>query len=277
MSGRDSQPSRRIQRIASRIKFLISHIILRDLKDPRIGIVTVLDVKPTEDLKEAKVYVSVFGSAADRSKAEHALLQARGFIQKEVGRNLETRNTPFLRFVFDDSQDRASRIEALIHQVSQEDRESKMAKKPFKKTSKPEYEDEKASKKPQKKGGSPIGDEENEQTAATDEDETGDQVEDSEYDAKAGEDTQEDFDSDFDEEDDEEEEDLDEEEFDEEDEDDEEELDEEESVAGEETDEDAGDEEEEEEDEDEEEDSYDDDQDQDEDFDEEDDYASDER
>lgn len=121
MGGKHDQPSRRTLKIASRLKFLISHIILRDLKDPRIGLITVLDVKPTEDLKEAKIYVSVFGTAADRSKAQQALEQSRGFIQRELGKNLETRNTPVLRFVFSDiddrdSLDKLSRIEALIQE-----------------------------------------------------------------------------------------------------------------------------------------------------------------
>ncbi len=116
MGSKKDQPSRRVQRVSSRLKFLISHIILRELNDPRIGLITVLDVKPTEDLKEAKVYVSVFGSAGDRSKAERALAQARGFIQCEVGKNLDTKNTPVLHFVFDDSQDKVSRIETLIQE-----------------------------------------------------------------------------------------------------------------------------------------------------------------
>ena len=115
------------------MKFLISHVIQHQLKDPRVGLVTVLDVIPTEDLKEAKVYVSVFGSAGDRSKTEHALDGARVYIQSEVGKNLEARNTPILRFVFDDSAEKLSKIEGLIQQASQQDRESTMAKKPSKK------------------------------------------------------------------------------------------------------------------------------------------------
>ena len=118
-----SRHSRRIERVASRMKFIISQVIQRELQDPRRGLITVLGVEPTEDLKEAKVYVSVFGSAGDRSKAEHMLQGARGFIQREVGRNLETRNTPILRFVLDDSQDKVARIEEIIQKVSQENRE----------------------------------------------------------------------------------------------------------------------------------------------------------
>ncbi len=107
------------------MKFLISHIIQTELRDPRIGFITVLDVEPTEDLKEAKVYVSILGSRADRSKAQHALDSARGFIQRELGHGLKTRNTPVLRFLFDDTRDKVSRIETLIDETSREDRESK--------------------------------------------------------------------------------------------------------------------------------------------------------
>jgi ribosome-binding factor A len=154
------------------MKFLISQVIDRDLHDPRIGFVTVLDVEPTADLKEAKVYLSVLGSAAVRSKAEHALADAKGYIQKEVGRGLETRNTPVLRFVFDDSQDRASRIEALIQKASQEDRETTMAKKPSKKPDKASRGGEKSAKKPSRK--SPL-DEKEENGEGEDEPEAGEE------------------------------------------------------------------------------------------------------
>ena len=117
------KPSRRTQRLASRIKYILGQVIQRDLSDPRLGLVTVLEVEPTEDLKEAKIYVSVLGSASDRSKAEHALNSARGYLQKELGKNLETRNTPVLRFIFEQSSEKTSRIESLLDEVSQEDQE----------------------------------------------------------------------------------------------------------------------------------------------------------
>jgi ribosome-binding factor A len=179
-------PSRRLERIASRIKFLISQVIQRELNDPRIGFITVLDVEPTADVKEAKVYVSVLGKPGARSKAEHALQGAKGFIQKEVGRGLQTRNTPILRFIFDDSRDKVSRIEALIQKASQEDRETTMAKKPSRKSNKPGRGGEKPGKKPAKKGGS-----------VDDEEEGDDEGKDSEYEAKSDEENGEDFESDF--------------------------------------------------------------------------------
>ncbi|SRR6266540_1373950 len=139
-----------LQRHASRIKFLVGSIIQREISDPRLGLVTVLKVEPTSDLKEARVYVSIFGKPGDRSKAMHALEDARGHIQKELGKSLETRYTPRLSFILDESQDKVSRIEALVEQAKEE-REDVMAKKPGKK-------DEKASKstrKPQKAAAKP--------------------------------------------------------------------------------------------------------------------------
>ena len=186
MREKNPGPSRRLERIASRMKFLISQIIQRELNDPRIGFITVLDVEPTADVKEAKVYLSVLGKPGARSKAEHALEGAKGFIQKELGRGLQTRNTPILRFIFDDSRDKVSRIEALIQKASQEDRETTMAKKPSKKSNKPGRGGEKPGKKPVKRGSS------------TDDEEEGEaEGKDSEYEAKSDEDSGEDFDSDF--------------------------------------------------------------------------------
>jgi len=106
--------SRHLQRVASRLKFLISTVLQREMNDPRLGFLTVLEVKPTDDFREAKVYVSVLGSAGDRSKALHALEDARGFIQKKIAKNLQLRNVPYLRFVLEEKQDRVARIEELL-------------------------------------------------------------------------------------------------------------------------------------------------------------------
>ncbi len=119
-----SNPSRRIQRIASRMKFLVSQVIMNELNDPRVGFVTVLEVEPTADMREAKVYLSFLGGRGDRTKTEHALESAKGFIQREVGKNLKTRNTPHLRFIFDETRDKVARLEALIDETAQESRES---------------------------------------------------------------------------------------------------------------------------------------------------------
>ena len=113
--------SRRIERVASRIRFLVSSIIQREISDPRIGLITILRVEPSKDLREAKIYLSIFGDEGVQSRSFHALESARGYIQREVGKNLETRSTPQLRFILDDTQDKVSKIESLLEEVTLED------------------------------------------------------------------------------------------------------------------------------------------------------------
>ncbi len=113
--------ARHVERIASRMKFLVSHVIQTELSDPRIGFMTVLAVEPTIDLREAKVKVSVLGSEGDRSKAEHALEQGRTFIQKRVGKNLALKNIPILRFeIVEPEDDAARRVEELLQKTAEE-------------------------------------------------------------------------------------------------------------------------------------------------------------
>ncbi|MCH2375569.1 MAG: 30S ribosome-binding factor RbfA [Planctomycetes bacterium] len=116
-------PSRRVLRVASRMQFLISSIIQHELSDPRVGFVTVLRVEPTEDLAEAKVYYSVLGDETVKTRTEAAIEQAGGFIQKTVGQGLETRTTPKLRFILDESRDKQERFDNLIEEALEEDRE----------------------------------------------------------------------------------------------------------------------------------------------------------
>ena len=113
--------SRQIARIANRIRFLISTIILKELSDPRIGLVTILKVEPTHDLREAKVYFSVFGDASVRTRTYHAIQRARGFIQRELGKNIETRNTPRLLFILDETHEKLTRFENLMDKAIQEE------------------------------------------------------------------------------------------------------------------------------------------------------------
>ena len=127
--------SYRLLRLASRIKFLVSTVIQREIQDPRMGMVTVLEVELTGDLKEAVIRISIFGKPGVQSRTIHALEDARGYIQKEVAKNLKTRNTPRLKFVLDEGQDKVSRIEALV-EAAQEDQGVAMAKKSGKKDDK---------------------------------------------------------------------------------------------------------------------------------------------
>lgn len=115
-------PSRKVSRIASRIQFLVASVLQRELSDPRIGFVTILRVEPTDDIREAKVYYSVFGDSAVKSRTCAAIEAAAGFIQREVGKNLETRTTPRLTFILDETQEKQARVENIIEEARLSDR-----------------------------------------------------------------------------------------------------------------------------------------------------------
>lgn len=107
-------PPRHVQKIASRVKFIVSHVVQQELNDPRLGFVTILDVEMSSDLREAKVHFSVLGPEADKVKSLHAIESSAGFIQQRVGKNLNLRNVPLLHFVLDEFDDRMARIEEIL-------------------------------------------------------------------------------------------------------------------------------------------------------------------
>jgi ribosome-binding factor A len=86
----------------------------RDLKDPRIGFVTVTDVKTSADLRHARVYVSVLGSEEEREATLAGLRSAHGELQGRVAAGLRLKRTPTLEFAYDDTTDRAMRLERLL-------------------------------------------------------------------------------------------------------------------------------------------------------------------
>lgn len=89
-------------------------MIIQDVKDPRVGFVTVLDVELDPDYTGANVLVTVMGSKKEMSESVKALNDMRGFFQKEVGPALQTRLTPILRFTLDDRVEKTSVMEQLI-------------------------------------------------------------------------------------------------------------------------------------------------------------------
>ena len=107
-------PPRHAQKIASRIKFIVSHVVQQELNDPRLGFVTILDVEMSSDLREAKIRFSVLGPQGDKTKSLRAIESSAGFIQKRVGKNLNLRNVPLLQFILDEHDDRMSRIEEIL-------------------------------------------------------------------------------------------------------------------------------------------------------------------
>lgn len=113
--------SMRATRVGEQMKKELSDIIGRKMKDPRIGFVTVTDVRVTGDLQIAKVYISVLGGEEQRENTLKGLAKAKGFIRSEIGQRIRLRKTPEIQFEFDESIDYGNRIETLIHEINDSD------------------------------------------------------------------------------------------------------------------------------------------------------------
>jgi ribosome-binding factor A len=103
-----------MRRVDEAIRQVIGDAVASDLKDPRVGFVTVTDVKTSPDLSHARVYVSVLGEADAREESLDGLRSAHGYLQGRIGRELKLKRTPTLEFAYDDTTDRAMRLDALI-------------------------------------------------------------------------------------------------------------------------------------------------------------------
>lgn len=106
--------SRRPERLAGQIKEEVSLIIAGEVEDPRVGFVTVTDVKLSADLRHAKIFVSVVGTENEVKGSLAALKHANGFIRHQLGAVLRMRHIPELHFAYDDTEVRAARIEELL-------------------------------------------------------------------------------------------------------------------------------------------------------------------
>ncbi len=111
----------RVRKLQEFIKQEISQMLMRGLKDPRIGFVTVTDVHVTGDLREATVYVSLFGSDKEKEDSLQALKHATGHIRTELGKNLRLRYTPELTFEKDTSLDYSMHIESILNKIKKEE------------------------------------------------------------------------------------------------------------------------------------------------------------
>lgn len=110
----------RVSRIGEQMKKELSQIIQREIKDPRIGFVTVTGVEVTGDLQQAKVFISVMGNEEQRENSIAALQKAKGFIRSEVGRRIQLRHTPDLIFKIDESIEYGSKIESLLKDIKKD-------------------------------------------------------------------------------------------------------------------------------------------------------------
>jgi ribosome-binding factor A len=103
-----------MRRVDEAIRQVIGDALAADLKDPRVGFVTVTDVRTSADLSHARVYVSVLGEAEARADTLAGLDSAHGYLQGRIARELKLKRTPTLAFAYDDTTDRAMRLDALI-------------------------------------------------------------------------------------------------------------------------------------------------------------------
>ncbi len=109
--------SRRMERLDELIRQEIARLISEEVKDPRVGFVTVMDARVSPDLRHARVYVSVLGDEGEKRQGVNALQRAGGFLRGRLGRVLEMKYLPELRFELDRSLERASRIEEILDRV----------------------------------------------------------------------------------------------------------------------------------------------------------------
>ncbi len=105
---------KRSEKVAEAIHELVSGLLVKGLKDPRIGFVTITGVKVTDDLHQAVVYFTVIGSDEEKKATAKGLASASGFIRKEMGKGLHMRYVPELSFRYDESVEYGSRIESIL-------------------------------------------------------------------------------------------------------------------------------------------------------------------
>jgi ribosome-binding factor A len=118
----------RARRMSARIKQIVASTIEGQIKDPRLGMVTITDVRLTGDLHDATVFYTVFGDAEARQASGQALESAKGVLRSEVGRRTGVRFTPTLAFVLDELPESASQINDLLERAARADAEVEQAR-----------------------------------------------------------------------------------------------------------------------------------------------------
>jgi ribosome-binding factor A len=117
----------RARKLAVRIKEIVAATLSTQVKDPRLGMVTVTDVRVTPDLRDATVYYTVLGDAAEEAATASALDSAKGVLRSQVGRQTGVKFTPTLTFVTDRVPDNARQIDELLERARRADAEVQRA------------------------------------------------------------------------------------------------------------------------------------------------------
>lgn len=111
--------SDRMRRVDEAVRQVVSDAVAHDLKDPRIGFVTVTDVRTSPDLRHARVYVSVLGTPEEQQASLDGLDSAHGLLQRRLGRELKMKHTPTLQFLLDDTAEKGFRMDELLREVEE--------------------------------------------------------------------------------------------------------------------------------------------------------------
>ena len=112
---------KRSDKVGEQIHKIVSELLIKGLKDPRIGFVTITGVKITTDMRQATVYFTVIGSEQQKKDTAAGLNSARGFIRKEVGQALMMRFAPEIQFKYDSSLEYGQHIEAILKEIGSTD------------------------------------------------------------------------------------------------------------------------------------------------------------
>ena len=112
--------SRRAKRVGELMREEISSLILQDLRNPKIGLVTITEVSLTDDLSYARVFISVYGEDEKNSQSLKGLRKASGFIRRELSKRIRLRHFPELRFLWDSSIEQGVKITKLLEKIEHE-------------------------------------------------------------------------------------------------------------------------------------------------------------
>lgn len=115
---------KRSEKVSEAIHEMVSALLIKGLKDPRIGFVTITGVKVTDDLHLATIYFTVVGTDEEKKATEQGLNSAKGYMRKEMGKNLRMRYVPDLIFKYDSSLDYGNRIDSLLRQIHTDDKDA---------------------------------------------------------------------------------------------------------------------------------------------------------
>ena len=117
----------RARKIADRIREITVRALEREVKDPRLGFVTITDVRVTGDLQHASIFYTVYGTDEERDDTAKALSSAKGVVRREIGKGLSLRLTPSIEFFLDALPENASTIEHLLDEARVRDLETQRA------------------------------------------------------------------------------------------------------------------------------------------------------